>query len=193
MNERVRDRDRTGPSCATCMTGLDAAPPAICSACRAAHHAPCVSAERRCTCGAPLFVPTLRSANTKDVQPGAIALTFLRRDLWKWLIPTPFWVASAWVLQTSERVWTETYLTPSGRTIDSLTVGELCRRHLIIGLLFFAIAPALVAWVLRMDQGTISASDHEPPPTWHRVVEWTVRLVALLLFASVAHTLWTRR
>lgn len=190
--ERVRERDRSGPSCATCQGALDDGPPAICTACRAVHHAPCVSAERRCTCGAGLFVPTTRKR--EDVQLDAVLIAFLKRDLWKWLLPTPFWVISAWVLQTSERVWTETVLITGSRGGQELVkVAVRSRRLLVMSLLFFAIAPAFVAWFLRQGQRTTTASDHEPPPLWHRVVEWTLRLGALLMIASITHDLWRLR
>jgi hypothetical protein len=197
MIERVRDRERTGPSCATCQGALGVEPPAICSACRAVHHALCVSAERRCTCGAPLFVPTLRAAAAApEVHLGSVLLTFAKRELWRWLLPAPFWVVSAWVLATSERVWTEKVLVSAGRRAGGMvwvTVADVSRRRLIVGLLFFAIAPALVAWLLRSTRASTDASTHGPPPTSHLAIEWAVRLGALLWIASVAHFLWGHR
>jgi hypothetical protein len=191
---RVRERDRSGPSCATCQSALDAGPPSICSACRAVHHAACVSAERRCSCGAPLFVPALRAAGTQpQVHLGPVLLAFARRELWRWLLPVPLWAVSTWVLATSERVWTEKIAVSGRGDTVMVTVASAGSVRMIVGLLLFAIAPALVAWFLRTRQSATSASDHEPTPLWHGVVEWTVRLLALLFIASVTHDLWRYR
>lgn len=168
----------------------------ICSACHLVHHASCVSAERRCACGAPLFVPALRATtNEPVVHFGAVLRAFARRELWRWLLPVPFWVLSAWVLSTSERVWTETILVSGGRGGGPVlwTVGALGRVRLITALLFFAIAPALAAWFLRLRRGDTDSTHDGPPPASHRAIEWAVRIGALLWIAWVTHFVWSYR
>lgn len=173
-------RDQT-PPCAACGEPLGFERPARCDRCAAERHVGCVGDDRRCACGAVLFVPLLRPAPATGTGE---VLRLARRELVAWLLALPFALTSGALLLTSERLWTETVtiITRSGPRIE--LVGVHGRWRLIWLLLAYAVVPPLVAAFARLRDG--GAVPGESPLARH--AEWLTR--ALLLFLLGSLTWW---
>lgn len=115
---------------------------------------------------------------------------YARRELWTWLLPLPAVLASAWVLATSTRAWTDTILvvTRSGGVTET-TPGALLRPRLIMGVLAYAALPPLASWLagLRAPDAVDSSSP------WSVRAAWAARAATLMALAWVATRLWAHR
>ncbi|MBX3466016.1 MAG: hypothetical protein KF878_03830 [Planctomycetes bacterium] len=172
-------RDQT-PPCAACGEPLGFERPARCDRCAAERHAGCVGDDRRCACGAVLFVPVLRAA-TPPVGRGEV-LRVARRELVAWLLALPLALTSGALLLTSERLWTETVVVFTRLGPRNEVVGVLGRWRLIWLLLAYAVVPPLVAAFARLRDG--GAVPGESPLARH--AEWLARAGLLACLAWLA-------
>lgn len=114
------------------------------------------------------------------------------RAQWPLLLPVPLVLVAAWVLTTSERVWTEalirTYSRSGQLTITSL--GAHARTTIVIACVAYVVMPLLLAWLVRAHRGATDATV-DTPTLGSRLAEWLPRLLLLVFIAHRA--LWLLR